>query len=121
MKQDQDSEARVLADRVVNYSDALVALMFLGASGLGIAIADPDTRTSMNLISSWMIGGNIFMGCLISALLVVLRRWELDLRSDLAISQKVKRYSRYFYWARHFVVWLSVCQITFIMLLSGLD
>jgi hypothetical protein len=120
LESDQISETRALADRVVNYSDALVALMFIGASGLGIAVADPDARASMNLITTWMIGGNIFMGVLVSVLLVVLRRWELDLRNDLPVAVKVRRYSRYFYWARHFVVWLAVAQVTAILLLSSM-
>lgn len=121
MENSQNSEARALADRAVNYSDALVALVFIGASGLGIAVADPDTRASMNLITYWMIGGNITLGAVISILLSVLRRWEYDLRIDLPKEGKVYRYSRYFYWARHVVVWLSVTQIAVILLLGRLD
>jgi hypothetical protein len=114
------SEARALADRAVNYSDALVALVFIGASGLGIALADPDTRGSLNLVTGWMIAGNVIFGTVISFLLVVLRRWELDLRAEPVGESKVGRYSRYFYWARHIVVWISVVQITCVLLLSGL-
>ena len=65
MKKQYATEAQALADRCVNYSDALVALVFIGASGLGIALADPDTRSSMNLITSWMIGANIGLGAII--------------------------------------------------------
>ena len=115
------SESRALADRIINYSDALVALVFIGASGLGIAVADPEIRSSMNLITFWMIGGNIALGALISALLVTLRRWEQDLRVDLPTTDKIHRYSNYFYWARHIIVWLSVAQIAIILLLSSLD
>jgi hypothetical protein len=121
LENNQNSEGRALADRIVSYSDALVAVVFIGASGLGIAIADPDTRSSMNLITSWMIGGNIAMGVLVSVLLVILRRWELDLRIDLPPPEKVRRYARYFYWARHVIVWLSVAQIATVLLLSSLE
>jgi hypothetical protein len=121
MENDSDPEIRALADRVVNYSDALVAIVFIGASGLGIALADPDTRTSMNLITYWMIAANIIMGLLISTILLVLRRWELDLRADLPLTEKVRRYSDYFYWARHAIVWISVAQITIVLLLSSLE
>lgn len=117
LEHNQDSEARALADRLVNYSDALVALVFIGASGLGIAVADPDTRSSIALINYWMIGGNVVIGVLFSVLLVVLRRWELDLRVDLPTVSNVRRYSRHLYRARHTVVWLSVAQIVLIMLL----
>ncbi len=117
----QIPESRALADRIVNYSDALAAIVFLGASGLGIAVADPDTRSSMNLISSWMIVGNIFLGLVFSSLLVLLRRWELDLRGEPPANSNVRRYSRYFYLARHCVIWISVTQIVVIMLLSRLE
>lgn len=120
LENNDDSEARTLADRAVNYSDALVAIVFIGASGLGIAVADPDTRASINLITAWMIGGNIVLGILISALLVILRRWELDLRTNQPVEGKIHRYSRNFYWARHIIVWLSITQIAIILLLSSL-
>lgn len=132
MKKQYQTEAQALADRCVNYSDALVALVFIGASGLGIAIADPDTRSSMNTITGWMIGGNILVCVTISLLLVVLRRWELNLRQAYSLQTDqpeaempegglMSRYSKYFYWARHTVVWISLIQITAVLLLGSLD
>jgi hypothetical protein len=115
------SESRALADRIVNYSDAMAAIVFLGASGLGIAVADPDTRASINLISIWMIAGNVFIGGLFSFLLILLRRWELELRGAAPAGSNVRRYSHYFYLARHCVVWIAVTQIVIIMLLSRLE
>ena len=41
---EQGSEERALADRLVSYADAVAALAFVGVSGLGVAVADPDTR-----------------------------------------------------------------------------
>ncbi|MEH6605632.1 MAG: hypothetical protein V7711_08625 [Pseudomonadales bacterium] len=121
MQSNETSESRALADRIVNYSDALAAIVFLGASGLGIAVADPDTRASINLISFWMVGGNIMIGSLFSFFLVLLRRWELELRGEAPEGSSVRRYSHYFYVARHCIVWISVVQIVIIMLLSQLD
>lgn len=43
----QESDDYILADRLVNYSDAIVTLSFLVSSGLGLAIADPDTRITI--------------------------------------------------------------------------
>ena len=40
-------EDRALADRLVNYADALAAVCFVGMSGLSIAMADPDVRCSI--------------------------------------------------------------------------
>jgi hypothetical protein len=117
----QTSESRALADRIVNYSDAIAAIVFLGASGLGIAVADPDTRASIILISNWMIFGNIFLGALFSFLLILLRRWEIELRGEAPSSSNVRRYSNYFYLARHGIVWIAVAQVAIIMLLSRLD
>jgi hypothetical protein len=121
LENDHISESRALADRIVNYSDALAAIAFLGASGLGIAVADPDTRASINLISMWMIAGNIFLAVLFSCLLILLRRWELELRGEAPAGSNVRRYSNYFYLARHFVVWIAVLQISAIVLLSRLE
>ena len=112
-----DAEELVLADRLVNYSDAIVALAFLISSGLGLASADPDTRLSFTDVTTAMIVGNIIMGILFSALLAVLRRWELNLRDVDALHRKVRKYSRYIYIARHVVVWLTVGQTAGIMLL----
>ena len=121
MENSPKSEGRALADRIVNYSDALVAVVFLGVSGLGIALADPDIRSSINTVTNWVIGANIGMGVLVSALLAILRSWELDLRIDFPAPGKVRRYSRYFYVARHIVVWLSVVQIVIVLLMSSLE
>ena len=121
MENSPKSEGRALADRMVNYSDALVAVVFLGVSGLSIALADPDIRSSINTVTNWIIGGNIGMGLLVSALLVTLRGWELDLRLDFPTPGKVRRYSRYFYVARHIIVWLSVVQIVIALWVSSLE
>lgn len=121
MENSPKSEGRALADRIVNYSDTLVAVVFLGVSGLSIALADPDIRDSINTVTYWVIGGNIGMGLLVSGLLVLLRRWELDLRVDFPTPGKVRRYSRYFYMARHIIVWLSITQIVAVLLLSSLE
>lgn len=59
--------------------------------------------------------GNFVLGIVFAALLIVLRRWELDLRRDLALSEKVQKYSRYIYLARHTVIWLTVAQTIAIM------
>ena len=55
MGQEHHDEDRALADRLVNYADAAVALSVVGISGLGIAVADPETRSSVaRLIVIWI-------------------------------------------------------------------
>ena len=107
MAEDRDAEDRSLADRLVNYADAIAALMFLGTSGLGIAVADPDIRSTIARGADFVALAYIISGVLFSSILVVLRRWETDLRSDLPPAPKARRYSRYLFWARFAVVWLA--------------
>jgi hypothetical protein len=115
MTRHQDSEDRHLADRLVNYSDAIVALAFLASSGLGLAVADPDTRHSVTAVAGGMMLGNAILGVIFSGLLMVLRRWEMDLRSEAVLTEKVQKYSQYIYIARHSMVWLTVSQTVAIM------
>ena len=116
MRRDQDTQEWVLADRLVNYADAITAVSFLGVSGLGIALADPDARSSIALVAEWVLISNILGALLFSALLIVLGRWETDLRADLPPAAKARRYSRYLHWGRLLVIWGSFGQAAAIML-----
>ncbi len=116
-KQYLESEDRALADRLVNYSDAIVALAFISSSGFGLAVADNDSRDTL-VDAAWpILFANITIGIVFSVLLIVLRRWELNLRSDSCLSTLGLRYSRNLYIARHIVIWVAVVQ-TVAMLLA---
>ncbi len=116
------SEVRALIDRVVNYSDALAAVMVVAASGLAIALADPDIRSSITQSAYFgIVIGNFLMGIGVSLLLRLLRRWELDLVEDLPTTYKIRKYSRAFYLARHVVVWFCIFQNTAVLLMSGIS
>ena len=110
MKFRPQSEEHALADRLTSYSDAIVALAFIVSSGLGLSVADPDTRVVMTDFAIGMLIGNAILGVIFSVLLVILRRWELDLRVGLELSEKYTRYSQRIYVARHVVIWLSITQ-----------
>ena len=116
MRHDEDTQEWALADRLISYSDAVAAVAFLGASGLGIAVAEPDARSSIASVAEWIIVSNILLSLLLTAMLILLRRWETDLRSDLPPAAKARRYSRYLHWARLVVVWASGAQAVGIML-----
>lgn len=119
-EQIEHAEIRTLADRLVNYSDALVGVMIVGASGLAIALADPDIRSSLSFGAFLgIIVGNVLMGIGVSLLLRLLRRWELDLTSDLPTNPKIQRYSRLFYLGRHVVVWFCILQNSAVLLMSA--
>lgn len=120
MKHRPETEEHALADRLTSYSDAIVALAFVVSSGLGLAIADPDTRVTITDVATEMLIGNTILGVIFSALLVILRRWELDLRLDLVLSEKYRRYSHRIYIARHIVIWLSIAQTIITMLALGI-
>ncbi len=110
MQQDHDEQDRALADRLLNYADAIVAVSFVGVSGLGIAVADPDTRESVARGAVWVAVANVAVGVVASGLLHLLRRWELDLRASVPLSAKGARYSRRLHGARYVVVWFAVAQ-----------
>lgn len=108
-------EHRALADRLVSYADAIVAVSFLGTSGLGIAIADPDTRTSIARAWAEVAIFNLVLPAVITLILLMLRRWEQDLRAELDESPKAARYSLRLHWARLFLVWFASLQIVGMM------
>jgi hypothetical protein len=93
----------------------MVAVSFVGVSGLGIAVADPDTRASVSLGAVWVVAGNVVVGLLVSVLLQLLRRWELDLRVAAPPSQKAARYARKLHGARFAVLWFAVAQSAVLM------
>jgi len=98
---------RAFADRLVNYADALTAVTFVGSSGLSVSLTDPDVRCSLiNAVGSVAIG-YFAMAAIVSVLLVILRRWELDLRSQEPLTRKSSLYSRRLQLARLVVVWVS--------------
>ena len=117
LRRDDDSGERALADRLINYSDAVVALAVVGVSGLGIAVADPDIRTSVAIAADWVAIGNLLFGALATSIVLLLRSWSSDLWSDLPPSPKVTRYSRKLHVARLVVIWVSVSQTVVLMLL----
>ena len=114
MPEDKE-QTRALADRLVTYSDALVAVAFVGASGLGLAVADPDIRVDVARVAGWVIVSNLVLGGLLSVLIHVFRRWELELRADLAPADATRRFSGYLHWGRLGVVWIAVAQSAEIM------
>ena len=120
MKHHRESEEQALADRLISYSDAIVALAFIVSSGIGLSIADPDTRVTITDVALGMIIGNAALGVIFSALLIILRRWELDLRVGMILSEKYNLYSHRIYIAKHMVIWLSISQTVTTMLALGI-
>ncbi|MEM9175483.1 MAG: hypothetical protein AAGC67_09635 [Myxococcota bacterium] len=104
----RESDETALADRLVNYSDALVAVSFLGVSGIGIAIADPDIRCTIADGAGYIAWGNLANGVIFTALILLFRRWEAVLRADAPPSETVARYTRWIHLGRLVILWTSV-------------
>ena len=115
MAKDSDAEQRALADRLVNYADAMVALSVVGTSGLGVAIAEPDARESVASGATYIIVANMVIALIFSGLVEVLRRWEADLREDLPPVPKARKYARYLHVARLVVIWIAAFQTVGLM------
>jgi hypothetical protein len=116
LRREHDDD-RALADRLVNYADAVVALSVVGVSGLGIAVADPDIRESLERVADWVAASNVVLGALSTSLIFLLRSWESDLRGGSLPSPKATRYSRYLHVARLVIIWVFVVQAVIFMLL----
>ena len=112
-------QARAMADRLVSYADALVAVAFVGTSGLGLAVADPDIRADIATAAEWVILSYLVLGVLFSSLILVFRRWELELRDGLASAAKTRLFAGYLHWGRLGVVWVAVAQSVGMMLVIG--
>ena len=98
---------RALADRLVTYADASVAVFFLGAAGVSNAIMGADTHCSLvNGFRSVSVGLLIFAS-IISFILITLRRWQLDLLAVTRGSKKSETYSRRLHVVRLVIVWGS--------------
>ena len=109
MAEDTD-QTRALADRLVTYADALVAVAFVGVSGLGLAVADPDIRADVARAADWVVLSNIALGGVLSGLIHLFRHWELELRASLPPVGTAGRFSRYLHRGRLGVVWVAVAQ-----------
>jgi hypothetical protein len=112
---------QALADRLVNYEDALTAVSFVGMSGLAITLSDPDTRCSLVQALPTVAIATTLYCAVVSALLVVLRRWESDLGSSTTISKKSATYSRRLHVARQVVVWFSAAAVVAALLGASPD
>ena len=110
----RESDEAALADRLINYSDALVAVSFLSVSGIGIAVADPDIRCTIAEGASHIMAGNIGNGVVFTALILLFRRWERVLRADDPPSETVARYARWIHVGRLAILWTSVIAASFL-------
>lgn len=76
---------------------------------------DSDARCSLVSAFPQVFAGNLVLAAVVSGLLITLRRWESDLRTDTARSEKSETYSRRLHVARLAIVGLAaVAAVVFL-------
>lgn len=101
-----------LADRVITYSDALAAFSLVNALAFVITLAEPDIRCSIVNIAGPVACINITVAGLITAGLVMLRRFERSLRDEDDQEPRIERFWRYAHIVRIALVWSVVLLVT---------
>ena len=118
----RESDELILADRLVGYADAIAAVAFLGVSGLGVTIADPDMRCTLALAVVEVAIATFLIGVLFLAIVAWLRRAELDLRSGHEVPDKAAHYGRMLHLARYLVIGVSFgISLVLLTTVAGVD
>ena len=99
-------DRRVLADRIVVYSDTVVAFAVVNAFAFLIALGEPDIRCSIAKISSVVGGLNLAFLFFCTLALVWLRRIELRLREAEEKDELVAQFWRIVVPLRIGLVWI---------------
>jgi hypothetical protein len=99
-------DRRVLADRIVVYSDTVVAFSVVNGFAFLIALGEPDIRCSIAKISSVVGGLNLVFLIFCSLALVWLRRIELRLREAEDKDELVAQFWRIVVPLRIGLVWI---------------
>lgn len=90
----------VLADRLVNYADALAAFSVVNAIGFLVALSETDVRCSLADTRNFVIGGQIASSIIVALAVVLLRRSELKVRASTQLSSDIAGYLRTFFFVR---------------------
>lgn len=99
-------DRKALADRLVTYSDTVVAFSLVNGLGFLIALGEPDIRCSMVRISPVVFAINVVFPLAASVAIVWLRRFERRLREDQPEDELVTRFWRIASRVRLGLVWL---------------
>ena len=77
-----------LADRLINYSDGIVAATFVFMTGLGAAVGDEDTRCAIAEVHRAMLVFVLLAGIGAQFSLWWLRKWSYRLREEIEQSSE---------------------------------
>jgi hypothetical protein len=99
-------DRHVLADRIVVYSDTVVAFSVVNGFAFLLALGEPDIRCSIANISGVIGGLNLAFPLLSTVALVWLRRTELRLRENESEDELVSNFWRIVVPLRIGFVWM---------------
>jgi hypothetical protein len=114
-------QADALADRIINYCDAVAAFSLVNALAFVVTLAEPDIRCSMAAIAGPVIAGHFLISACLTGLLVWLRGFERSLRPDAGNDERVQTFWRYAQRVRIGLVWFVAVFVSFGILGATLD
>jgi hypothetical protein len=97
-----------IADRLVNYSDAIVAFSLVNSLAFLIALTERDVRCSLVDIASTLWVAITAFGAVLSVALLACRHAEVRMRAGSSQDPRAARALRYFQIARLAIVWGSL-------------
>ena len=97
-----------LADRFVNYGDAVVAFGMVNALAFLIALSQLEVRCSLPRGGVFLIMIFPVSASILSAGLFACRRAEMRLRGGETLESTVSRYLQYVYLVRQGLIWLGM-------------
>src|SRR5262245_7196026 len=97
-----------LADRFVNYGDAVVAFGMMNALAFLIALSEPEVRCSLRRGGAFFILIFPITASFLSAGIFACRRAEVRLRDGETLESPVSRYLQYAYLVRQALIWFGM-------------
>ena len=102
-----------LADRLITYCDALAAFSLVNALAFLVTLGEPDVRCSIAGIATFVSVANLLIALVLSAGLVMLRRFERSLRPAAERDPAVERFWYFAQGLRLTLVWGSALLVVF--------
>lgn len=97
-----------LADRLINYADAVAAFAVVNSLAFLVALAEREVRCSLIDRLSLVVGGQLALSFVVMASVLLLRRSELKVRASSApLAAEVSSYLRGFFLVRIAVIALA--------------
>ena len=110
-----------LADRYLNYCDAVTAFAFVQTVAFSVALADPDSRCSIGEIWQFVAGGIFLVTVVLTAGIIYIRKVEMSLRDvdsmDTDVTKHLARIQRW----RFAIIWVTFGVLLLSVLAAGGD